>query len=134
MKQTAIEWFAEKDTELTIQFLEGKLNQIQLAIEKTKCLQQAKEMELSPFIVNGKKVTEQEFVNAVKNTPDEAFEYTGNDDKYIKMVEGIGGKTTEYFWNEACAWAVENFGLPGENYMTHPTKDNMKFLFKNEQH
>ena len=45
MKQTAIEWFAEKDTESTIQFLEGKLNQIQLAIEKTKCLQQAKEME-----------------------------------------------------------------------------------------
>ena len=44
-QQTAVEWFAEKDTELTIQFLEGKLNQIQLAIEKLKCLQQAKEME-----------------------------------------------------------------------------------------
>ena len=50
MKQTAIEWFAEKDTELTIQFLEGKLNQIQLAIEKTKCLQQAKEMEKEQII------------------------------------------------------------------------------------
>ena len=58
MKQTAIEWFAEKDTELTIQFLEGKLNQIQLAIEKTKCLQQAKEMErkqmMDSFILGGK--------------------------------------------------------------------------------
>ena len=43
------------------------------------------------------------------------------------------GKDTGYFWNEACAWAVENFGLPGENYMTHPTEDHMKFLFKNEQ-
>jgi len=42
-------------------------------------------------------------------------------------------KDTSYFWNEACAWAVENFGLPGENYMTHPTENNMKFLFKNEQ-
>ena len=50
MKQTAIEWFAEKDTELTIQFLEGKLNQIQLAIEKTKCLQQAKEMEKKQIV------------------------------------------------------------------------------------
>lgn len=43
------------------------------------------------------------------------------------------GKDTSYFWNEACAWAVENFGLPGENYLTHPTKDCMKFLFKNEE-
>ena len=43
-KQTSIEWFAEKDTELTIQFLEGKLNQIQLAIEKMQCLEQAKQM------------------------------------------------------------------------------------------
>jgi hypothetical protein len=43
------------------------------------------------------------------------------------------GKDTSYFWNEACAWAVENFGLPGENYMTHPTENNMKFLFKNEE-
>lgn len=43
-KQSSIEWFAEKDTELTIQFLEGKLNQIQLAIEKMQCLQQAKQM------------------------------------------------------------------------------------------
>jgi hypothetical protein len=43
------------------------------------------------------------------------------------------GKDTSYFWNEACAWAVEHFGLPGENYMTHPTEHNMKFLFKNEE-
>lgn len=43
------------------------------------------------------------------------------------------GKDTSYFWNEACAWAVEHFGLPGENYMTHPTENNMKFLFKNEK-
>jgi hypothetical protein len=43
------------------------------------------------------------------------------------------GKDTDYFWNEACAWAVEHFGLPGENYMTHPTENDMKFLFKNEE-
>ena len=42
------------------------------------------------------------------------------------------GKDTEYFWNEACAWAIEQFGLPGENYLTHPTERSMKFLFKNE--
>ena len=44
------------------------------------------------------------------------------------------GKDTTYFWNEACAWAVEQFGLPGENYMTHTTQDCMRFLFKHEQH
>ena len=65
--------------------------------------EQGKEMELYPFVVNGKKVTEQEFNDAVKNTPDEAFEYTGNDPKYTKMVEDIGGKTVEYFWNEDIA-------------------------------
>lgn len=49
-KQTSIEWFAQKDTELTIQFLEGKLNQIQLAIEKMQCLQQAKQMHKEEII------------------------------------------------------------------------------------
>ena len=38
------------------------------------------------------------------------------------------GKDTSYFWNEACAWAIEQFGLPGENYVTHPTEENMLFL------
>ena len=56
-----------------------------------------------------------------------------NPDWHLVELKWEKGKDTEYFWNEACAWAVENFGLPGENYMTHPTKDNMKFLFKNEQ-
>lgn len=49
-KQTAVQWFAQRDTELTIEFLEGKLNQIQLAIEKTKCLQQAKAMEREQIV------------------------------------------------------------------------------------
>jgi|688.fasta_scaffold1201610_2 hypothetical protein len=43
------------------------------------------------------------------------------------------GKDTTYFWNQACAWAVENFGLPGEKYVTHPSTDHMLFLFKNEK-
>jgi len=49
-KQTAVEWFATKDTELTISFLEGNLSQIELAIEKLKCLQQAKAMEKKQII------------------------------------------------------------------------------------
>ena len=38
-----------------------------------------------------------------------------------------------YFWNEACAWAVENFGLPGDRYVTHPNEHNMLFLFKHSE-
>ena len=34
-------------------------------------------------------------------------------------------------WNNVCAWAVEHFGLPGDRYTSHPTEDNMKFIFKN---
>lgn len=49
-KQTSIQWFAEKDTELTIQFLEGKLNQIQLAIEKMQCLNKAKQMHKEEIV------------------------------------------------------------------------------------
>jgi hypothetical protein len=49
-KQTSIKYFAEKDTELTIQFLEGKLTQIQLAIEKTKLLQQAIQMHKEEIV------------------------------------------------------------------------------------
>jgi hypothetical protein len=37
------------------------------------------------------------------------------------------------WWNETCATIVEHFGLPGDRYTSHPTEDNMKFIFKNEQ-
>lgn len=49
-KQTSIEWYAQKDTEITIQFLQGEINQFQLAIEKTKCLNEAKEMHKQEII------------------------------------------------------------------------------------
>jgi hypothetical protein len=94
--------FADKAQELSKQ-KEDIINNKDKATELTSqqvTAEQGKEMELSPFVVNGKKVTEQEFNDAVKNTPNEAFEYTGNDPKYTKMVEDIGGKTVEYFWNE----------------------------------
>ena len=57
-----------------------------------------------------------------------------NPDWHLVELKWEKGKDTSYYWTEACAWAVENFGLPGENYMTHPTQDCMRFLFKHEQH
>lgn len=56
-----------------------------------------------------------------------------NPDWHLVELRWEKDKDTTYFWNEACAWAVEQFGLPGENYMTHPTQECMRFLFKNEQ-
>jgi hypothetical protein len=47
---TAVEWFAEKDGELTIQYLEGKINGIELAVQKTKCFHQALAMEKQQII------------------------------------------------------------------------------------
>jgi hypothetical protein len=36
-------------------------------------------------------------------------------------------------WNETCAWAVEQFGLPGDKFTTHPTEDYMDFIFTDER-
>jgi hypothetical protein len=36
-------------------------------------------------------------------------------------------------WNETCAWAVEQFGLPGNRYLTHATEEYMDFYFFDER-
>ena len=36
-------------------------------------------------------------------------------------------------WNETCAWAVEQFGLPGDRFTTHATEDYMDFYFVDER-
>ena len=41
-QQTAVEWYAEQDNLALIDFLEGKINKIELLIIKTTILQQAK--------------------------------------------------------------------------------------------
>ncbi len=37
------------------------------------------------------------------------------------------------WWNEVCAKIIEQFGLPGDRYTSHPSESCMKFIFKNEQ-
>lgn len=82
-KQTSIEWYAEKDTELTIKFLEGKLNQVQLAIEKIKCFEEAK------------KKHKQEIVNTFNSA--DSLHYFGQDidkdghDYYDEIYGGNNG-------------------------------------------
>jgi hypothetical protein len=36
-------------------------------------------------------------------------------------------------WNETCAWAIEQFGLPGNKFETHVTEDYMDFYFKDQR-
>jgi hypothetical protein len=36
-------------------------------------------------------------------------------------------------WNEVCASAIEQFGLPGNKFITHPTEEYMDFMFKDEK-
>ena len=36
-------------------------------------------------------------------------------------------------WNETCILAVEKFGLPGDKYQTHSTKNYIDFYFKDER-
>jgi hypothetical protein len=36
-------------------------------------------------------------------------------------------------WNETCAWAIEQFGLPGLKFETHATEDYMDFYFTDER-
>lgn len=32
-------------------------------------------------------------------------------------------------WNDACVWAIEQFGLPGEKFVTELNADWMEFKF-----
>ena len=37
------------------------------------------------------------------------------------------------WWSNICAQIIEHFGLPGDRYTSHPTEDNMAFIFKNDK-
>lgn len=36
-------------------------------------------------------------------------------------------------WNIACAWAIEEYGLPDEKFTTRPDDNGMNFYFKDER-
>lgn len=36
-------------------------------------------------------------------------------------------------WNEACAWAIEQYGLPDERFTTHPGEEGMNFYFMDQR-
>ena len=40
---------------------------------------------------------------------------------------------TRQDWNEACAQAIEMFGLPNDRYASYPGERGMEFYFKDEK-
>jgi hypothetical protein len=49
----------------------------------------------------------------------------------IRVPWKIGNTIND--WNEACIWAIEQFGLPGDRYTTHPDTNYMDFVFQSEK-
>jgi hypothetical protein len=45
MKQTALEFYAEQEVKLTLDFLANKINQVEYGIKRVKLIEQAKAME-----------------------------------------------------------------------------------------
>ena len=43
------------------------------------------------------------------------------------------GRDSIPIWNEICAWAIEQFGLPGNRFIWRPTEDYMEFFFYDEK-
>lgn len=58
--------------------------------------------------------------------------YHANEDKNFQYKIRLPWKRGDTItsWNETCAWALENFGFPGDKFITHPTEDYMDFCFK----
>lgn len=50
-KQTTVEWYAYQDNLALVDYLQGKINEIELAIKKTTILEKAKQME-KEYIIN----------------------------------------------------------------------------------
>jgi hypothetical protein len=40
---------------------------------------------------------------------------------------------TDDWWNMACIWMIEEFGLPGDKYKTELTEDYMIFDFEEKE-
>lgn len=46
----------------------------------------------------------------------------------VKLTWKLGQDTSQW-WNQACVWVIEEFGLPGSKYKTELTEEYMIFDF-----
>ena len=54
------------------------------------------------------------------------------DDKIVRLG-WEPGRDTAAAWNEVCASAIEEFGLPGNRFTWKPTEEYMDFVFEDER-
>ena len=57
----------------------------------------------------------------------------GNPDWKLVQIPYLKRHDDGYMWNQACAWAMEQFGLPGDRYITHLNSETMHFLFRDPE-
>lgn len=50
----------------------------------------------------------------------------------VTIAWGRGSDTMDY-WDNLSIYSIENFGLPGDRYVTDITADHMTWSFKSEQ-
>lgn len=74
-KETAVEWFAYEDNLITIDYLEGKINQLQLIIKKKDLLHKAFEL------------FEQQIRNAYEEGIEAEYQHHVNNEKRISSEE-----------------------------------------------
>jgi len=44
------------------------------------------------------------------------------------------GQNTDDWWTSVCVWVIEQFGMPGDNYITELSSEYMIFKFKQKEH
>lgn len=55
------------------------------------------------------------------------------DDWTLVQIPWVKDNDDLFLWNETCAWAVEQFGLPGDRFKTHLEENYINFLFKTKE-
>lgn len=51
----------------------------------------------------------------------------------VRLQWGESDDKNNIYWNQICASAIEEFGLPGTKFTWHPTEDYMDFVFKDSR-
>lgn len=51
---------------------------------------------------------------------------------HVRKNWKLGQDSTEW-WDKVCVWVIENYGLPGDKFITDLTEDYMIFKFKEKE-
>jgi hypothetical protein len=68
-EQSAVEWLIIKDSQATVDFIEGKINSLELAVKKATFIQQAKEMEKEQIELAFKEGQDYQYKYQINNAP-----------------------------------------------------------------